>query len=109
MPEYPIPQSVMANAEKRLAARIRATTRMCVYDGCNKAATHVPATGSAACEEHRTRPKPPVPDPLMGEAYLRRTFGVMGTPARTIFDNAAEAKGQRVSVARRAAARGDTP
>lgn len=107
MPEFEMPASVMANAEKRLAARIRATSRMCVYDGCDQAATHWPATGSPACETHRSRPKPPTPDPTRTEAYLRRTRGAMHTPARTGFDNTVEAKGQRVSVARRAAARGD--
>lgn len=104
---FEIPASVMANAEKRLAARIRATTRMCVYDGCDQAATHWPATGSPACETHRSRPKPPVPDPTRTEAHLRRTRGSFGTPARTSFDNAVEAKGQRVSAAKRVHIRGD--
>jgi hypothetical protein len=62
----------------------------------------------AACEPHRSRPKPPVPDPHMAEAHLRRTRGSMYTPARTVFDNVVEAKGQRVSAAKRAHIRGDT-
>ena len=108
MPEYPIPPSVMANAEKRMAAKIRATTRMCVYDSCVQAATHWPATGSPACETHRSRPKTPIPDPLMSEGYLRRTCGAMSTPARTSFDNRVEQLGQRVPAAKRAALRDDT-
>jgi hypothetical protein len=104
-----VPAFVLENAEKRLAAGIRARNRMCVYDGCDEPATHWPATGSPACEAHRSRPKPPIPDPLMAEAHLRRTRGSMYTPARTVFNNVVEAKGQRVSAAKRAAARGDTP
>ncbi|MCW2545403.1 MAG: hypothetical protein JWM40_2955 [Frankiales bacterium] len=71
MPEYAIPAQVLQNAEKRLAARIRATTRMCVYDGCDQAATHWPATGSPACETHRTRPVPPTSDPARRLYALR--------------------------------------
>lgn len=108
MPDYPIPARVLENAEKRLAAGIRARTKPCVYDGCDLPATHWPATGSPACEDHRSRPKTPVPDPLMSESYLRRTRGALGTPARTSFDNAVEAKGQRIGAKRRADLRDDT-
>jgi hypothetical protein len=101
------PAFVLDNAAKRLAAGIRARTRRCVHDECDQAATHWPATGSPACEEHRTRPTTPIPDPLMAEAYLRKTRGSLGTPARTNFDNTVEAKGQRVSAAKRAHIRGD--
>ena len=108
MPDYPIPASILERAEKRLEVGIRARQRWCVYDQCDQLATHWPATGSPACETHRSRPPVPTPDPLLGEAHLRRTRGVDGTPNRTSFDNTVEAKGQRIGAARRAELRDDT-
>jgi hypothetical protein len=108
MPDYPIPDFVLDRAAERLAVGIRARTKTCVYDDCDLPATHWPATGSPACENHRSRPPVPTPDPTRTEPYLRRLRGSMHTPARTNFDNNVERKGQRVGAARRAELRDDT-
>ena len=80
---FDIPASVMRNAEERLAVAQRFRTRTCVYDSCDLPATHWPATGSPACETHRSRPPVPVPDPLRSEAHLRRTFGSLSSRTQT--------------------------
>lgn len=103
-----IPAFVLANAQKRLqAARIR---KMCLTPGCENQANHWPATGAPACETHRVT-FPAVPDPARTLDGLRRAAGLpveVRPGFRTVSDERVEAKGQRVSVARRAAARGDT-
>lgn len=108
MTEYRIPDRVPANAEKRLTASRQFAHRTCTT--CGQPATHWPAVGAPACETHRIT-FPAVPDPARTLDGLRRAAGLPTNvrPAfRTVSDERAEAKGQRVSVARRAAARGDT-
>lgn len=65
---------------------------------------------SAELRRLRETPDPPIPDPTRTLAALREKAGLRidPTPAfRTVSDERAEAKGQRVSSARRAASRGD--
>lgn len=70
---------------------------------------------AALCADLRARRQlsdPPTPDPERTLDALRRAAGLRTDvrPAqRTVSDERAEAKGQRVSAARRAQARGDTP
>lgn len=66
-----VPAFVLENAEKRLAAGIRARRRQCRF--CDQPATHWPCTGQAACETHRTS-RTITPDPQLGLAALRRRF-----------------------------------
>ena len=109
-PQYEIPARVLANAEKRLAVRTRFTRRPC--STCRQPATHWPATGHPACETHRITQPPATPDPARTLTALRQAAGLPTDvrPAyRTVSDERAEAKGQRVSAARRAQARGDQP
>lgn len=63
---------------------------------------------SAELRRLRQTPDPPVPDPERTLSALRKRAGLRDDqrPAfRTVSDERAEAKGQRVSSARRAAAR----
>jgi len=66
-----IPAFVLENAQKRLAAGIRARSRRCRH--CTQPASHWPCTGQAACESHRTTQQL-IPDPDLGLAALRRRF-----------------------------------
>lgn len=71
MPDYRIPASVLANAEKRLAVTLRTRHHLCSIDGCDQAATHWPFTSHPACETHRILPAPPVSDPARRLYALR--------------------------------------
>lgn len=71
MPDYPIPASVLANAEKRLATAARARRADCSIDSCGQPATHWPCGSHPACETHRIFPKPPVSDPARRLYALR--------------------------------------
>jgi hypothetical protein len=64
-----IPDQVLANAEKRLAAH--RPVRMCVTPCCQQLATHSPCTGHDSCETHRITPPTPSPDPTRTLTALR--------------------------------------
>jgi len=61
MTEYRIPDRVLANAEKRLAAASQFMRRKCAT--CPKPSTHWPCCGHPSCEDCRITPPPVVPDP----------------------------------------------
>jgi WhiB family redox-sensing transcriptional regulator len=76
-----IPQFVLDNAEKRLAAGIRARTRMCVYDELQPgrdalARDRLPRLRRPTAPD----PRPPSPTHSCTESYLRRTRGAHRHP-----------------------------
>jgi hypothetical protein len=109
--EYEVPQSVQDNLRAR--ARARSRQRPCVYDHCSNPAAVARGGGAAMCLEcdRREYPNPPpTPDPARTLNGLRAAAGLRSDAfaiGRTVLDVRAEAKGQRVSTARRAQARGD--
>lgn len=71
MPEFPMPTSILENAKRRRAVVFAYTHRPCRAPGCDQPATHWPATGQPACEEHRRHPAAPVSDPARRLYALR--------------------------------------
>lgn len=94
-PEFTVPAHVEQNAERRgHADQVRDEQRRL----------------SAELRRLRGTPDPPVPDSTRTLRALRERAGLRTDPTpafRTVSDERAESKGQRVSSARRAVARGD--
>ena len=110
MAMFELPQRVQESIERR--ARAGARTRVCVYDDCPEPAARARGGRAARCLEHDAQefPAPVIPDPTRTLSGLRAAAGLRAeafSVGRTVLDTRAEAKGQRVSSARRAAARGD--
>lgn len=112
MATFEVPQFVLENQAARHRARQARLLRTCCYDDCNQPAARARGGRAARCLEHDLEEfgPPVVPDPTRTLAALRAKAGLRPDAfhiGRTSFDVKAEAKGQRVSSARRAQARGD--
>ena len=109
---FQVPQYVLDNQVARHRARQARLNRTCCYDTCNQPAARARGGRAARCLQHDLEEfgEPIIPDPTRTLAALRAKAGLRPdavTIGRTVLDTRAETKGQRVSSARRAQARGD--